>query len=173
MDEMKKIRLVERIFEACSVYDLGRWVALQAKDYRFEAPGISGGMKRSMKTKLLRLVTVLILATFALTPWWGLEARATRQAAQPAVPAAPALGATMRVSVASDGSQGNDDSGHYTSPPISADGRFVAFGSIADNLVSGDTNYAWDVFVHDRQTGSTERVSVTSDGSQGNSDSLG
>jgi len=73
-------------------------------------------------------------------------------------------GTTTRVSVASDGEQGNDYSG---APSISADGRYVAFGSYASNLVSGDTNDTADVFVHDRQTGQTSRVSVASDGGQG------
>ena len=40
-------------------------------------------------------------------------------------------------------------------PAISADGRFVAFNSDATNLVPGDTNGARDVFVRDRQTGTT------------------
>jgi hypothetical protein len=55
----------------------------------------------------------------------------------------------------------------------------VAFGSASWNLVSGDTNNFCDtgsncpdVFVHDRQTGITERVSVASDGSQGNGESV-
>ena len=126
-----------------------------------------------------------------------------------------------RVSLASDGTQGNADS---DSPSISADGRYVAFESRADNLVPGDTNGVEtsssttgrqarpsgergqrrelrpnrqqsdtlhqrrrplrglpseatnlvpgdtngrvDVFVRDRQTGTTERVSVASAGSQ-------
>jgi hypothetical protein len=50
---------------------------------------------------------------------------------------------------------------------ISADGRFVAFCSGAYNLVPGDTEWWLDVFVHDRQTGWTERVSVDSSGEQG------
>jgi len=75
-------------------------------------------------------------------------------------------GSTERVSVASDGSQGNNYSDW---PSISADGRYVAFGSLASNLVSGDTNGVPDIFVHDRQTGITTRVSLSSDGSQGNS----
>ncbi|MCI0730039.1 MAG: hypothetical protein L0332_25425, partial [Chloroflexi bacterium] len=82
----------------------------------------------------------------------------------------PADGMTSRVSVASDGTQGNEDS---YSPSISADGRYVAFSSTATNLVSGDTNGMWDVFVHDRQTGQTTRVSVASDGTQGNDESTG
>jgi Tol biopolymer transport system component len=48
-------------------------------------------------------------------------------------------------------------------PAISADGRFVAFQSGASNLVPGDANNVDDVFVHDRQTGRTMRVSVDSD----------
>ena len=47
-------------------------------------------------------------------------------------------------------------------PAISADGRFVAFTSYASNLVPGDTNGAGDVFVRDRRTGTTSRVSVSS-----------
>jgi hypothetical protein len=74
-------------------------------------------------------------------------------------------GTTERVSVDSTGMQGNDDSALAS---ISADGRYVAFASFATNLVPGDTNNASDVFVHDRQTGATERVSVDSSGVQGN-----
>ena len=77
-------------------------------------------------------------------------------------------GQTTRASVASDGSQANGDS---LEPSISADGRFVAFYSRASNLVSEDTNGTWDVFVHDRQTGETTRVSLASDGSEGNDSS--
>jgi hypothetical protein len=47
----------------------------------------------------------------------------------------------------------------------------VAFGSFATNLVAGDTNLSGDVFVHDRQTGETTRVSVNSAGTEGNGDS--
>ncbi|HVR44160.1 MAG TPA: hypothetical protein VMS56_12035 [Thermoanaerobaculia bacterium] len=75
---------------------------------------------------------------------------------------------TERVSVDSFGVQGNGDSSRFSWPAISADGRFVAFGSRADNLVPGDTNGVMDVFVHDRHTGKTERVSVDSLGVQGN-----
>ena len=49
---------------------------------------------------------------------------------------------------------------------LSGDGRYVGFRSRADNLVSGDTNEALDVFVHDRVTGMTQRVSVASDGTE-------
>jgi Tol biopolymer transport system component len=61
--------------------------------------------------------------------------------------------------------QGNE---HSSSPSISGDGRYVAFSSGATNLVAGDPNNRPDVFVHDRQTGTTTRVSVDSGGVQGN-----
>ena len=73
-----------------------------------------------------------------------------------------------RVSVASDGTQGN---GSSLGPSLSADGRYVTFYSNASNLVPGDTNGASDVFVYDRQTGMIERVSVAADGTQGNGNS--
>ena len=78
-------------------------------------------------------------------------------------------GVTTRVSVSSDGTQGDLNSGAES---ISADGRFVTFASDASNLVAGDTNQNTDVFVYDRQTGATERVSIASDGSQGNDGSF-
>ena len=74
-------------------------------------------------------------------------------------------GTIERASIDSAGVEGNLDS---RAPSISADGRFIAFSSLATNLVTGDTNGATDVFVHDRHTGITERVSVDSVGGQGN-----
>src|SRR5213595_159425 len=82
-----------------------------------------------------------------------------------AAPTGAAAGTTERVSMDSAGNEGNGGSG---GPAISADGRFVAFASYASNLVPGDTNGVADVFVHDRQTGTTKRVSVNSAGTQGN-----
>jgi Tol biopolymer transport system component len=78
------------------------------------------------------------------------------------------LGTTERVSVSSAGAQGND---YSLACSISADGRLVAFESYATNLVAGDTNVSEDMFVHDRQTGLTERVSVSTGGAQGSSTS--
>lgn len=74
-------------------------------------------------------------------------------------------GITTRVSVDGAGNQGNG--GSYAAA-MSADGRYVAFHSSASNLFPGDTNDWADVFVHDRQTGSTSRVSVDSTGTQAN-----
>jgi Tol biopolymer transport system component len=75
---------------------------------------------------------------------------------------------TERVSVSSGGAQGNRAT---FDPAISADGRFVAFASAASNLVAGDTNHRSDIFVHDRTTGTTERVSVSGAGNEGNGES--
>jgi Tol biopolymer transport system component len=73
-------------------------------------------------------------------------------------------GTTELVSVASGGAQANNS---CSNPSISADGRFVAFESDASNLVANDTNGWTDVFVRDRLNGTTERVSVSSGGLQG------
>ena len=72
---------------------------------------------------------------------------------------------TRRVSVGPGGAQANGGSG---APSISADGRYVAFYSNASNLVAGDTNETADVFVRDRKTQVTRRVSVGPGGAQAN-----
>lgn len=77
-------------------------------------------------------------------------------------------GTTTRVSVDRMGYQANSFS---ASPSISDNGRFVAFSSSASNLVPDDTNETEDIFVHDRQTGQTTRVSVDSLGQEANSHS--
>jgi Tol biopolymer transport system component len=74
-------------------------------------------------------------------------------------------GVTSRVSVNANEVQADSFS---STASISADGRYVAFLSVASNLVPDDTNNSYDVFVRDRQAGTTERVSVTSSGVQGN-----
>ena len=82
--------------------------------------------------------------------------------------ARPPDGTTERVSV--DSLRRAGERRQSEGPSISADGRFVAFPSFASNLVAGDTNGLEDVFVHDRQTGATERVSVELLGQSGNVD---
>jgi Tol biopolymer transport system component len=80
-------------------------------------------------------------------------------------------GTTERVTVSSTGEQITD--GQIDWPfGISGDGRYVVFSSNADNLVLGDTNHASDIFLRDRQTGQTRRVSLAADGAQADSDSL-
>ena len=83
---------------------------------------------------------------------------------------------TTRVNVNSTGNQANKDllfddpfaTAIFTKNEISADGRFIVFASGSNNLVSNDTNNLPDVFLHDRLTKQTTRVSVNTDGTQGN-----
>jgi hypothetical protein len=77
-------------------------------------------------------------------------------------------GTTTLLSTASDGTKGDS---YSENPAISADGTHVAFASLADNLVADDTNEANDIFVKNIQSGVTERVSVSSAGSEGNNGS--
>lgn len=87
-----------------------------------------------------------------------------------------ATGTTTRVSVTSSGQQA---SGPPQSPiqtlrcALSADGRFVVFASEHNDLVPGDTNGKRDIFLHDRQTGTTTRINVASDGTEAVGDFLG
>ena len=78
-------------------------------------------------------------------------------------------GAVIRASVDSSGVQAN---GHSNHPVISPDGRYVAFESLATNLVANDANGKRDIFVHDLQTHETFLASARSDGVQGNADSF-
>jgi Tol biopolymer transport system component len=77
-------------------------------------------------------------------------------------------GTTYRVSVSSSGTEATAAS---YSPGISSDGRYVAFESAATNLVTSDTNGQEDIFVRDRQTGTTTLVSKNSAGVQGDDSS--
>ena len=116
-----------------------------------------------MLNKPHRLLSILLLSILLLNFTTTNRVAGARKNDSSA-PVAPLADVTTRVSIASDGTQGNNQSQY---PSISADGRYVAFSSYASNLVSGDTNEVSDVFVHDRQTGDTNRVSIASDGSQG------
>jgi len=73
-----------------------------------------------------------------------------------------------RVSVNNLGVQGDSNS---EEPSISSDGRYVAFYSNATNLVAGDTNSRYDVFVYDRNTHTAERVSLNNSSVQGDGSS--
>jgi len=79
-------------------------------------------------------------------------------------------GTTERVSVGGDGRGGD---GLSAGAALSGDGRFVAFASLASNLVPDDTNGVADVFLRDRAAGTTERVSVGADAAQADGSSFG
>ena len=78
-------------------------------------------------------------------------------------------GTTTQVDVSSDGKAASLGVDHGLS--ISADGRYIAFASRSPNLVPGDTNEAEDVFIHDMKTQTTQRVSVSVTGAEGDGDS--
>ncbi|MBO9523679.1 MAG: PD40 domain-containing protein [Nocardioidaceae bacterium] len=71
--------------------------------------------------------------------------------------------ATTRVSISNAGAQADAAS---SEPGVSADGRYVVFSSDTSTLVADDTNGVTDVFLRDRTAGTTERISLTSDGGQ-------
>ncbi len=79
-----------------------------------------------------------------------------------------AFNTTVRISEAW---QGGDSDGASGTPVTSADGRYVAYTSLATNLVAGDANGYSDVFIFDRQIGKASLVSRGSDGAQGNASS--
>ena len=80
------------------------------------------------------LLAIILLAVFVESSAWA------------------AVGDTIRVSVASDDTEAN---GHSYQASISRTGRYIAFTSVATNLMVGDTNNLPDVFVHDVQTHQT------------------
>ena len=100
---------------------------------------------------LARLSLAVLLAASLLVPLAAL--------AHPA-------GVTERVSVASDGTEGNGPSPWLSPPAVSADGRYVAFDSAATNLFPGGSLLI-HVYVHDRLTGTTQPVTVNSAGREG------
>jgi Tol biopolymer transport system component len=83
-------------------------------------------------------------------------------------------GTTELISVALDGTSSDRASGGFGAGParITPDGRYVVFGSFSTDLVDGDANNFDDVFVRDRVAGTTERVSVATDGTEGNGHSV-
>src|SRR5262245_48558817 len=78
-----------------------------------------------------------------------------------------------RQSVGAAGNEGKKDSGALSRPSFSRDGRYLAFDSAAGNLVGGDGNGIADVFVKELATGALVRVSVDSNGVEGDGASAG
>ena len=104
--------------------------------------------------------------------------RSTATNLDPTIPALPAAGqiylydrvagTTTLISRGPDGRPGDGDSRF---PALSGDGRDLVYSSAATNLIVGDTNGVDDIFLYDRATGETRRVSVASSGTQANRDS--
>lgn len=112
--------------------------------------GLSPGRSRSSSRK--GGVLVLTASTLLMLP--------------AAASAVDTVGVTEQVNVSSAEEDGNGSTVNGA-PALSADGRYVVFASDADNLVPDDTNGQIDTFVRDRLAGTTERISVTSSGKQG------
>jgi Tol biopolymer transport system component len=82
----------------------------------------------------------------------------------------PGFSATTElISVNSAGVQTNGESRDFA---MTSDARFIVFESYATNLVAGDANLQQDIFLRDRLTGTTERVSLAWDGAESNGGSL-
>lgn len=111
---------------------------------------------------------LVAFSTTNTTGSYRISAIEVEEEAPPAEPL-PTIDAVMDlVSVATDGTLGRDGHSHAT---LSNDGRFVAFESKSGNLVSGHADRLNDVFVHDRQSGTTELVTVGYDGSASDNNS--
>jgi Tol biopolymer transport system component len=78
------------------------------------------------------------------------------------------LGVTTLVSAGMTGVAANLGS---NLPCISGNGRYVAFESLATNLVPGDTNGCYDVFIRDLSMATTARASVSTGGGEGDEES--
>jgi Tol biopolymer transport system component len=121
---------------------------------------------------------VVVVGKISISGWRAVAAAAVATlvvgtavtAAAPTAGAGSGAVATTRVPVDRSGQQAN---GRSSRAAVSADGRFVAFESLASNLVPGDTNHRRDVFVRDRVAQVTRRVSVGPGGQQANGGSLG
>lgn len=109
--------------------------------------------KRSIRRKLYGLAAIAITGVLGFS------------FLRPGVSSATVPGINEAVSVDSSGNPAND---HSNRSAISGDGRYVAFSSDASNLASGDTNGMTDIFVRDRSSGTTTRVSVSSSGGESN-----
>lgn len=83
-------------------------------------------------------------------------------------PPAQALASWSTIERVSQASGGGNTDGNSSEASVSWNGRYVAFSSLATNVVPGDTNGKRDVFIRDRQLGVTTLVSIDSSGNQGN-----
>lgn len=82
-------------------------------------------------------------------------------------------GTTTLASLGVDGSQTVGANAWSTTASISGDGRYVAFQSLAPNLVTGDGNNDADIFVRDRVAATTEIISVNANDEEGDGETFG
>lgn len=110
--------------------------------------------RRSMYKSIKWMITIIVIASLVFTAFQSVKA---------------APGLTTRISVSSSMAQANERS---MNPSISADGRFIVFDSYADNLVANDTNGRGDVFLRDLNTNQTKRISIATNGTEGDEHSF-
>ncbi len=113
-----------------------------------------------MRRYVLPVVTALLAGGLLTAPLAAAQSRP-----------ADASPKTLQLSVSSAEQQSNNINGRMARPQVDANGSMVVFDSIASNLVPNDKNKSDDVFVRDRATGKTTRVSVSSSGKAGDDDS--
>lgn len=120
-----------------------------------------------MKKRNLSILFVVVLTLLLFTLTYNVGARAKQNNGEQFafLPIMKQTGFIERVSIFLGNGQANNAS---RKPAVSGNGRFIAFHSQADNLVSNDTNGYSDIFIHDRDTSETTRVSVSSTGEEAN-----
>lgn len=108
-----------------------------------------------------------------LNPYRGSESPIPSPSSLPLTPTIPNTTPENTIIVSSPNSfaAGFQGNGPSYKPALSADGRYVVFESLADNLIPNDTNGAADIFLRDRHTNQIVRVNVSANGSQANDDS--
>lgn len=99
---------------------------------------------------------VVLALVAGLAPFDAIPSPQTARAAGPL---------TLRISTDESGAEGN---GPSEAPRISGTGRYIVFASLASNLVPGDTNGEYDIFLRDRTDGTITLVSVPQAGGQSN-----
>ena len=165
----------------------GRFVAFSSKSNRLVAGDVSGSVFDVFRHDRLTGLTTLVTGTLggadgdsygenisADGRFITFGSRATNLVAgdtngfQDIFVYDAATGLTTRTT-ATDGEQADN---HSLTSDISADGRFVAFASLASNLVSGDTNVRTDIFVQDRDSGGITKITRGADGGEADGSSF-
>ncbi len=160
MDARSGLQIPGNVWKKAVIMSIRNWLT----GIRKLAAGLNGvRLPRRLAKRKSRLIPFgdVALTHFAATQWCEpLEDRTL-------------LSSTQLVSVADQSilPESGASGSATTRFSMSADGRYVAFQSNADNLLPGDNNGQSDIFLRDALLGTTTRVSVDSTGAQGNSDS--
>jgi Tol biopolymer transport system component len=125
-----------------------------------------------MRQQKVFVLSLLAVAGVSMMPAGHAAAQSAKPGSSAAPQAATALGSIQRISVATNGTQGNQASSVALEPlAVSTDGRYVAFSSYANTLAANDGYAGRDVFVRDRIAGTTELISIGLNGQPANAQS--